>query len=101
MSFIKLQMRSGHPLFVKVKALAKLPAESQSFMQFLLSKAAVHMRLRDGGIGVVNLANLAGYTAYPGVAPIPTDSWLAEPVSDPLHSVARSTSENQNHANLE
>ena len=49
-----------------------------------LSKAAVHMRLRGGGIGVVNLANLAGYTVYPGVAQIPADSWLAEPILDAL-----------------
>ena len=78
-SFIKLQMRGGQPLFVMVEAAAKLPAESHSFMQFLLSKGAIHMRLRGGGIGVVNLANLAGYTVYPGVAQIPADSWLAEP----------------------
>jgi hypothetical protein len=65
-----------------VEILAKLPAESQSFMQFLLSKAAVHMRLRGGGIGVLNLANLAGYTVYPGVAQIPTDAWIAEPDSN-------------------
>src|SRR5436190_20207454 len=64
---------------------AELPAESQSFMQFMLSKAAVHMRLRGGGIGVVNLANLAGYAVYPGVAQIPGDSWLAEPVSEPAN----------------
>ncbi len=79
-SFIQLQMRGGQPLFVMVEAAAKLPAESQSFLQFLLSKTAVHMRLRGGGIGVVNLANLAGYAVYPGVAQIPADSWLAEPV---------------------
>jgi len=29
---------------------------------------------------VLNLANLAGYTVYPGVAQIPADSWLAEPI---------------------
>ncbi|MCI0745833.1 MAG: hypothetical protein L0Y58_10550 [Verrucomicrobia subdivision 3 bacterium] len=86
-SFVKLQLRGGQPLFAKVKALTKLPAESQSFMQFLLSKAAVHMRLRDGGIGVVNLANLVGYTVYPGVAQIPADSWLAEPISEGAHSI--------------
>jgi hypothetical protein len=84
-SFIKLQMRGGQPLFVMVEAAAKLPAESQSFMQFMLSKAAVHMRLRGGGIGVVNLANLAGYTVYPGVAQLPADSWLAEPVPNMPH----------------
>jgi hypothetical protein len=79
-SFVRLHMRGGRPLFVMVEAPAKLPAESQSFMQFMLSKAAIHMRLRGGGIGVLNLANLAGYTVYPGVAQIPADSWLAEPI---------------------
>ena len=92
LSFVKLQMRGGQPLFARVKALAKLPAESQSFMQFLLSKAAVHMRLRGGGIGVVNLANLVGYTVYPGVAQITTDSWLAEPICEGVHSMGRSIS---------
>jgi hypothetical protein len=84
-SFVKLQMRGGHPLFVMVEVLAKLPAESQSLMQFMLSKASVHMRLRGGGIGVVNLANLAGYTVYPGVAQIPADAWIAEPVPNTPH----------------
>lgn len=87
-SFVRLHMRGGQPLFVMVEAAAKLSAESQSFMQFLLSKAAVHMRLRGGGIGVVNLANLVGYTVYPGVAQIPADSWLAEPVYTALPSAA-------------
>src|SRR6185503_7871170 len=81
-SFVRLHMRGGQPLFVMVEAAAKLPAESQSFMHFLLSKGAVHMRLRGGGIGVLNLANLAAYTVYPGVAQIPGDAWLAEPVPD-------------------
>jgi hypothetical protein len=84
-SFVKLQMRGGRPLFVMIEIPVKLPAESQSFMQFMLSKAAVHMRLRGGGIGVLNLANLAGYTVYPGVAQIPGDAWLAEPGPNPPH----------------
>jgi hypothetical protein len=79
-SFVKLQMRGVCPLFVMVEIPVKLPAESQSFMHFMLSKGAVHMRLRGGGIGVLNLANLAGYTVYPGMAQIPGDAWLAEPV---------------------
>jgi hypothetical protein len=79
-SFIKLHLRGSQPLFVMVEIFAKLPAENQSVMQFLLSKTAVHMRLRGEGFGVINLANLAGYTTYPGVAQIPADSWLVEPV---------------------
>ena len=82
-SFIKLQLRGGLPLFLMVEGLTKLPAESQSFMQFLLSKSAIHLRLRGGGISVVNLANLVAYAVHPGVAQIPADSWLAEPVFNP------------------
>ena len=78
-SFLRLHMRGGRPLFVMIEAPVKLPAESQSFMQFFLSKGSVHMRLRGGGTGILNLANLAGYTVYPGVAQIPADAWLAEP----------------------
>jgi hypothetical protein len=78
-SFTRLQMRGGDPVFVMVEVPVKLPVENQSFMQFMLSKGSVHMRLRGGGIGVLNLANLAGYVVYPGVAQIPADSWMAEP----------------------
>jgi hypothetical protein len=85
-SFTKLHMRGGRPLFVMIEFPVKLPAESQSFMQFMLSKGSVHMRLRGGGIGVLNLANLAGYTVYPGVAQIPADSWMAEPRPTPTNS---------------
>ena len=81
-SFAKLQMKGSRPQFVMVEIPVKLPVENQSFMQFMLSKAAVHMRLRGGGIGVLNLANLAAYTVYPGVAQIPADAWLAEPVAE-------------------
>jgi len=87
-SFVQLQMRGGRPQFAMIEIPVKLPAESQSFMQFMLSKAAVHMRLCGGGIGVLNLANLAAYTVYPGVAQIPADAWLAEPVPNPSHQNA-------------
>ena len=81
-SFVRLHMRAGRPLFVMVEIPAKLPAESQSFMHFMLSKASIHMRLRGGGVGVLNLANLAAYTVYPGVAQIPADAWIAEPAAN-------------------
>ena len=78
-SFVRLHMRGGQPVFVMIEVPVKLPAESQSFMHFMLSKASVHMRLRGGGIGILNLANLVAYTVYPGVAQLPADAWLAEP----------------------
>src|SRR5262249_8071651 len=81
-SFLKLQFRGCPPIFLMAEFPVKLPAENQSFMRFLLSKTAFHMRLRGGGIAVVNLANLTGYTVFPGVAQIPVDSWIAERISD-------------------
>ena len=81
-SFLKLQFKRNPPIYLMAEFSVKLPAESQSFMRFLLSKTGFHMRLAGGGVGVVNLANLTGYTAYPGVAQIPADSWLAEPISE-------------------
>jgi hypothetical protein len=79
-SFLKLHVTGGNSVFVMAEFPVKLPAENQSFMRFLLSKGAFHMRLRGGGVAVVNLANLVGYTVYPGVAEVPADSWLTEPI---------------------
>jgi len=79
-SFLKLQFRNGPPMFLMAEFSVKLPVENQSFMRFLLSKTGFHMRLRGGGIGVVNLAQLIGYTVYPGVAQVPSDAWAAEPM---------------------
>jgi hypothetical protein len=80
-SFLKLQFRSIAPLFLMSEFSVNLPADNQSFMRFLLSKTGFHMRLRGGGVGVVNLAQLAGYTVYPGVAQVPSDTWPAEPLN--------------------
>lgn len=80
-SFLKLEFRKAAPLYLMAELSVKLPAENQSFMRFLLSKAGFHMRLRGGGVGVVNLAQLSCYTAYPGVAQVPSDTWPAEPLA--------------------
>jgi hypothetical protein len=79
-SFLKLFMTGGKPLFLMKELPMKLPVENQSFMQFLLSKGGFHMRLRGGGTGVINLAHVAGFTAYPGVPQVPSDTWFAEPL---------------------
>jgi hypothetical protein len=79
-SFLKLHIAGARPLFLMIEFPVKLPAENQSFVRFLLSKGGFHMRLRGGGFGVVNLAHLAGYTVYPGVAQVPADTWFAEPL---------------------
>lgn len=81
-SFLKLRLAGAKPLFLMIEFPVKEPDENLSFIKFLLSKGGFHLRLRGGGIGVVNLAHLAGYTVYPGVAQVPPDTWLVEPLSN-------------------
>ena len=88
-SFVKLHLVGGRPLYLMVEFPVKLPVENHSFMQFMLSKKGFHMRLCGGGIGVINLENLLGYTVYPGVPQIPSDSWAAEPFLDPATAKAQ------------
>jgi hypothetical protein len=78
-SFLNLRMRGGSHVYLMNETLVKLPADSQSYMQRLLSKGMLSVRLPGGGQSILNLANLIGYTVYPGVAQIPTDSWMAQP----------------------
>jgi hypothetical protein len=82
-SFVKLHLADGKPLFLMIEFPVKLPVENHAFMQFMLSKKGFHMRLCGGGIGVVNLGNLLGYTIYPGVPQVPADSWIVEPFPNP------------------
>jgi hypothetical protein len=78
-SFHNLRMRGGSRVYLVEEKLVKLPAESQSYMQRYLSKGALAVRLPGGGQSVLNLANLMGYSVYPGVPEIPSDTWMAQP----------------------
>jgi hypothetical protein len=75
-SFIELRFVGNTRVFVMVEGLVKLPTESHTFMNFLLSKRGAQVRLRSGGVAVLNLANLVRYSVYPGVKELPEDTWL-------------------------
>jgi hypothetical protein len=77
-SFLRLRMRGGSKIYLMNETVIKLPIESQSFMQRLLSKGIYSIRLPEGGKGLLNLQNLIGYTVYPGVPELPADAWIAE-----------------------
>src|SRR5258705_1140156 len=77
-SFLHLRMKGGRHMYLMREAQVKLSAESQSFMQRLLSKGTYGIRLREGSYGLLNLQNLIGYTVYPGVPELPADTWMAQ-----------------------
>ena len=76
-SFLHLRMRGGSHIYLMNETLIKLPVDNHSFMQRLLSGGSYSIRLQRGGQGFLNLSNLLGYTVYPGVPEIPSDSWIA------------------------
>jgi hypothetical protein len=78
-SFLNLRMRGGRHVYLMNETLVKLPADSQSYMQRLLSKGTFVIRLAGGGQSYLNLANLISYSVYPGVAEVPADTWMAQP----------------------
>jgi hypothetical protein len=80
-SFIHVRMRGGSHIYLMNEAVIKLPIESHSFVQRMLSKGVYGIRLHNGGQGFLNLQNLIGYTVYPGVAQVPADTWMAQPKS--------------------
>jgi hypothetical protein len=78
-SFLHLRMRGGSHVYLMNETLIKLPVDNHSFMHRLLSGGSYSIRLQGGGQGFLNLSNLLGYTVYPGVPEIPSDSWMAVP----------------------
>src|SRR6266566_460327 len=76
-SFLHLRMRGESHIYLMNETLIKLPVDNHSFMQRLLSGGIYSIRLRGGGQGFLNLSSLLGYTVYPGVPEIPSDSWIA------------------------
>ena len=76
-SFLHLRMRGGSHVYLMNETLIKLPVDNHSFMHRLLSGGSYGIRLQSGGQGFLNLSNLLGYTVYPGVPEIPSDSWMA------------------------
>jgi hypothetical protein len=77
-SFLRLRMRGGNQVYLMKEEVVKLPVDNQSYMHRLLSKGTLGVRLPGGGVGFLNMANLIGYSVYPGVVEAPTDTWIAQ-----------------------
>jgi len=75
--FLHVEMLGGQQIFLAIEIVVGLPAERLNRIHFLLSAPAVHFRLRQGGVGVLNLANMVRFTAYPGPDRTPADAWPA------------------------
>ena len=75
--FLNVEMLGGQQIFLAIEIIVELPAERLNKIHFLLSAPALHFRLRQGGVGVLNLANMVRFTTYPGPGRAPSDAWPA------------------------
>ncbi|HUA68635.1 MAG TPA: hypothetical protein VMA13_08810 [Candidatus Saccharimonadales bacterium] len=77
MRFLHVEMLGGQQIFLAIEFVVELPADRLNKIHFLLSAPALHFRLRRGGVGVLNLANMVRFTTYPGPDRTPADAWPA------------------------
>ena len=75
--FLHVEMLGGQQIFLAIEFVVELPAERLNKIHFLLSAPALQFRLRQGGSGVLNLANMVRFTTYPGPDRAPADAWPA------------------------
>jgi len=75
--FLHVEMLGGQQIFLAIEIVVGLPAERLNKIHFLLSAQALHFRMRQGGVGVLNLANMVRFTTYPGPDRTPADAWPA------------------------
>ena len=75
--FLDIEMVGGQHVFLAVEFVVGLLAERLQRINLLLSASSIHFRIREGGIGALNLANLVRFTSYPGPAEAPANAWLA------------------------
>ena len=75
--FLNVEMLGGQQIFLAIEIIVELPAERLNRIHFLLSSPALYFRLRQGGNGILNLANMVRFTTYPGPDRTPADAWPA------------------------
>ena len=79
--FAEVEMTGGSRIFLAAKIRVGLPAERLQRLRTLFTAAAVHFRMRQGGIAILNLHNLVRFTLNPGPDVTPIDAWPAHHLS--------------------
>lgn len=79
--FAEVEMSGGTRMFLAAKIRVGLPAERLQRLHALFTATAAHVRMRQGGIAVLNLKNLVRFTLHPGPDATPSDAWPAHHLS--------------------
>jgi len=82
-TFLNIEMADGQSLFLTTEL--RVTAEVEDLWQtngFPIDGSGLCFRLRNGGVSVVNLANLTRLTFFPKPLVPPADAWNVQPLQD-------------------
>ena len=79
--FTEVEMTGGYRIFLAAEIQVALEAERLPRLHILFSAPAIHFRLWQGGISILNLKNLVRFTLYPGPDVTPMNAWPAHHLS--------------------
>jgi hypothetical protein len=75
--YVAIQLVGGRHMYLKVQIVDVPRAEQLQRIHSFMELPGLSFRLPSGGLGLVNLANAVKFTAYPGPAEVPADTWSA------------------------
>ena len=79
--FVEVEMTGGDRIFLAAEIQVGLEVERRQRLHMLFSAPAVHFRLLQGGISILNLKNLVRFTINPGPDVTPMGVWPAHHLS--------------------
>jgi hypothetical protein len=79
--FVEVEMTGGDRIFLAAEIQVGLEVERLQRLHRLFSATAVHVRLLQGGISILNLKNLVRFTINPGPDVTPMGAWPAHHLS--------------------
>ena len=79
--FVEVEITGGNRVFLAAEIKVPFEAERLQRLRILFSAPAVHFRMPQGGISILNLKNLVRFTVYPGPDVTPLGAWPAHHLS--------------------
>ncbi len=79
--FVEVEMTGGDRIFLAAEIQVGLEVERRQRLHMLFSAPAVHFRLLQGGISILNVKNLVRFTINPGPDVTPMGAWPAHHLS--------------------
>lgn len=74
-TFLNFEMADGRTVLLTMEVDAESPQGLCELRDYLLNRSGLCFRSSSGGVSVLNLANLACLTFFPGTYPPPSDVW--------------------------